>query len=72
VKNRFQNLPFKFNLQRYIEEHKLLFSFLLCTSILRANDSIAPREWNVFLRGSPLVFEPGWGAARRIKLTHSP
>ena len=38
------------------EEHKLLYSFLLCTSILRASESIESKEWNVFLRGTPLNY----------------
>eukprot|EP00898_Chlorokybus_atmophyticus_P006606 jgi/Chlat1/6947/Chrsp52S06617 len=33
------------------EEHKPLFSFLLCTSILRDAGTIAPVEWNFLLRG---------------------
>ena len=41
------------------EEHKQLFSFLVCTSILRAAETIEPREWNCFLRGCPLTFDPG-------------
>ena len=38
------------------EEHKLLYSFLLCTSILRTEESIEPKEWSAFLRGTPLNY----------------
>ena len=40
------------------EEHKLLYSFLLCTSILRAAEHIEPKEWSAFLRGTPLTYTP--------------
>ncbi len=33
------------------EEHKLIFSFLIVTSILRDANDISPAEWNFFLRG---------------------
>ena len=39
------------------EEHKLLYSFLLCTSVLRASESIEPAEWGAFLRGTPLNYQ---------------
>eukprot|EP01018_Ginkgo_biloba_P018810 Gb_18327 [translate_table: standard] len=34
------------------EEHKLTFSFLVCTSIMRYADEINQNEWNFFLRGA--------------------
>eukprot|EP00061_Rhincodon_typus_P014052 g40836.t1 len=34
------------------EKHKLIYSFLLCTDILRQNEEISDAEWNFFLRGS--------------------
>ncbi|XP_060697694.1 dynein axonemal heavy chain 6 [Hemiscyllium ocellatum] len=34
------------------EQHKLIFSFLLCTEILRQNEEISDAEWNFFLRGA--------------------
>ncbi|XP_055488365.1 LOW QUALITY PROTEIN: dynein axonemal heavy chain 6-like [Leucoraja erinacea] len=33
------------------EQHKLVYSFLLCTEILRQDDKITDAEWNFFLRG---------------------
>jgi len=33
------------------EQHKMIFSFLICTSILRASGAIPMAEWNFFLRG---------------------
>eukprot|EP00899_Mesostigma_viride_P007437 jgi/Mesvir1/16695/Mv15092-RA.1 len=33
------------------EEHKSMFSFLMCASILRASGEIAAAEWNFVLRG---------------------
>eukprot|EP00826_Nyctotherus_ovalis_P029112 TRINITY_DN22962_c0_g1_i1.p1 TRINITY_DN22962_c0_g1~~TRINITY_DN22962_c0_g1_i1.p1 ORF type:complete len:125 (-),score=24.31 TRINITY_DN22962_c0_g1_i1:37-411(-) len=33
------------------EVHKLIFSFLMCTSIKRNNGSILEQEWNYFIRG---------------------
>lgn len=38
------------------ERHKLLYSFLNSTSILRRGDEINVDEWNFFLRGSPTDF----------------
>uniref|UniRef100_UPI00398F6457 dynein axonemal heavy chain 6 isoform X2 n=1 Tax=Pristiophorus japonicus TaxID=55135 RepID=UPI00398F6457 len=34
------------------EQHKLVYSFLLCTEILRQRDAISDAEWNFFLRGA--------------------
>ncbi|XP_067839723.1 dynein axonemal heavy chain 6 [Heptranchias perlo] len=34
------------------EQHKLIYSFLLCTEILRQADEISDAEWNFFLRGA--------------------
>ncbi|XP_024516360.1 LOW QUALITY PROTEIN: dynein heavy chain 6, axonemal, partial [Selaginella moellendorffii] len=34
------------------EEHKVTFSFLICTSILRYEGEISPPEWSFFLRGA--------------------
>ncbi|XP_072114311.1 dynein axonemal heavy chain 6 isoform X1 [Mobula birostris] len=33
------------------EQHKLVYSFLLCTEILRQDNEISDLEWNFFLRG---------------------
>ena len=35
------------------ERHKLIFSFLICTSILRNVGDISVSEWNFILRGAP-------------------
>ena len=34
------------------EEHKLMFSFMLCVDIMREEGLIAIEEWNFFLRGA--------------------
>ena len=34
------------------EQHKLVFSFMLCGEIMRQRDDILDTEWNFFLRGS--------------------
>ncbi|KAK3247052.1 hypothetical protein CYMTET_43439 [Cymbomonas tetramitiformis] len=41
------------------EEHKLLFSFLLCSAWLRDSDFIKFTEWNFLLRGAPAVMPDG-------------
>nr|KAI8727211.1 dynein heavy chain 6; axonemal [Biomphalaria glabrata] len=33
------------------EKHKLVFSFLLCSEIMKTEGEITPLEWNFFLRG---------------------
>ncbi|KAJ1518310.1 Dynein heavy chain 6, axonemal [Coelomomyces lativittatus] len=37
------------------EQHKSIFSFMLCTSVLRDQGHISEKEWNFFLRGSGLL-----------------
>ncbi|GCB71828.1 hypothetical protein scyTo_0001714 [Scyliorhinus torazame] len=37
------------------EQHKLVYSFLLCTEILRQNEEISDAEWNFFLRGAVVL-----------------
>ena len=34
------------------EQHKLVFSFMLCADIMRQAEKIADTEWNFFLRGA--------------------
>lgn len=34
------------------EQHKLIYSFLLCVEIMRQQESLTDAEWNFFLRGS--------------------
>uniref|UniRef100_A0A8C0KKM0 Dynein axonemal heavy chain 6 n=1 Tax=Canis lupus dingo TaxID=286419 RepID=A0A8C0KKM0_CANLU len=34
------------------EQHKLIYSFLLCVEIMRQQESMTDAEWNFFLRGS--------------------
>ncbi|XP_052828987.1 dynein axonemal heavy chain 6-like [Octopus bimaculoides] len=34
------------------EEHKLVFSFLLCAMIMKEKNEVLPEEWNYFLRGA--------------------
>lgn len=41
------------NVQRGLfEEHKLLFAFLMCAAIRRADNTIPPDAWNFLLRGA--------------------
>ncbi|KAJ7549736.1 hypothetical protein O6H91_07G065700 [Diphasiastrum complanatum] len=40
------------------EEHKVTFSFLMCTSILRHSGEIREAEWNMFLRGAAGMIAP--------------
>ena len=37
------------------EQHKLVFSFMLCTDIIRQAEKILDTEWNFFLRGAAKV-----------------
>lgn len=37
------------------EQHKPMFSFLMCTSVLRERHEISAEEWNFFLRGRTLA-----------------
>lgn len=34
------------------EQHKLIYSFMLCIEIMRQRDEISDAEWNFFLRGA--------------------
>lgn len=34
------------------EQHKLIYSFMLCIEIMRQQESLTDAEWNFFLRGS--------------------
>ncbi|XP_044515237.1 dynein axonemal heavy chain 6 [Gracilinanus agilis] len=34
------------------EQHKLIYSFMLCVEIMRQRDELTEEEWNFFLRGS--------------------
>lgn len=34
------------------EQHKLIYSFMLCVEIMRQQGSLTEAEWNFFLRGS--------------------
>ncbi|XP_063314781.1 dynein axonemal heavy chain 6 [Pelobates fuscus] len=34
------------------EQHKLIYSFMLCIEIMRQNEKISDSEWNFFLRGA--------------------
>lgn len=34
------------------EQHKLIYSFMLCVEIMRQQGSLTDAEWNFFLRGS--------------------
>jgi dynein heavy chain len=37
------------------EQHKIVFSFMLCGDIMRQEGKIADKEWNFFLRGAAAV-----------------
>ena len=37
------------------EQHKLVFSFMLCVDIMRQDGDISDAEWNFFLRGAAAV-----------------
>ena len=37
------------------EQHKLVFSFMLCVDIMRQAGDISDVEWNFFLRGAAAV-----------------
>lgn len=37
------------------EQHKLVFSFMLCVDIMRQAGDISDVEWNFFLRGVAAV-----------------
>ena len=37
------------------EQHKLVFSFMLCVDIMRQAGDIPDAEWNFFLRGAAAV-----------------
>lgn len=34
------------------EQHKLIYSFMLCVDIMRQQEQLTEAEWNFFLRGS--------------------
>ena len=34
------------------EQHKLIYSFMLCVELMRQQGSLTDAEWNFFLRGS--------------------
>lgn len=34
------------------EQHKLIYSFMLCVEIMRQQESLTDAEWNFFLRGA--------------------
>ena len=44
------------------EQHKLVFSFMLCGEILRQRGDILDAEWNFFLRGSGGLDKVGFQA----------
>ena len=46
---------FEKRVPRFVREHKLQYSFLLCTSILRAAEHIEPKEERV-PKGTPLTY----------------
>lgn len=44
------------------EQHKLIYSFMLCIDIMRQREELTDVEWNFFLRGSggldKVILEP--------------
>ena len=40
------------SLRGLFEEHKIVFSFMLCVDIMRQAGLISDSEWNFFLRGA--------------------
>jgi dynein heavy chain len=41
------------------EKHKLVFSFLICTTIQRQEGQVSNTEWNYILRGNPAIITGG-------------
>jgi len=41
------------------ERHKLIFSFLICTTIQRGEGNISALEWSYILRGNPAIINGG-------------
>ncbi|XP_023013028.2 dynein heavy chain at 16F isoform X2 [Leptinotarsa decemlineata] len=65
------------------EKHKLVFSFMLCVSILQENGTISDAQWNFLLRGPvgskgilpkkpdvPMVTDAMWQAANFLSSTY--
>ena len=40
------------------EVHRSLFAFSLCTAIMRNNETLSQQEWDIFIRGPPLLDNP--------------
>lgn len=62
-----------FNCRGLFEEHKLLFSFLLCTSILRhpSANEIADVEWACLVRGAATAAATS-GSGSSASSSHKP
>ena len=45
-------LDVSFVFRGLFEQHKVVFSFMMCAEILRQREEISDAEWNFFLRGS--------------------
>ena len=45
-------VPFCLQCRALFEQHKLVFSFMLCVDIMRQDGAITDAEWNFFLRGA--------------------
>jgi dynein heavy chain len=51
------------------EQHKIIFSFMICADILRQDGRIEASDWNVFLRGVPAVVTMGKSAPPKPNVT---
>jgi dynein heavy chain len=40
------------------EVHRSLFAFAMCTAIMRNSETLSQQEWDLFIRGSPLMDNP--------------
>ena len=40
------------------EVHRSLFAFAICSAIMRNNETLSQQEWDLFIRGPPLIDNP--------------
>lgn len=49
------------------EQHKLIYSFMLCVEIMKQRDEISDIEWQHFLRAAASLEKVGWGIEWDVK-----